>query len=168
MSATDKKLSAAKLAMAGMMAAMVFVATYFLKLPVPMANGYVHLGDAFILLGAGMLGMIGVPAAALGSALADILLGYTVYAIPTLIIKGLTAYVAVLGCRMKNPFARIGVLIAAEMCMVVGYFAFEAILLGAGFSAALASVPGNLLQGASGVAIAAALLPVLKKAKLPM
>ena len=38
------------LAFGGMMAALVFVATYFFKLPVSITQGYIHLGDGFILL----------------------------------------------------------------------------------------------------------------------
>ena len=43
------------LALSGMMAALVFVATYFFKLPVSITQGYIHLGDGFILLGASLL-----------------------------------------------------------------------------------------------------------------
>lgn len=168
MATQRKKISTLTLALAGMMAAMVFVATYFLKLPVPMTSGYVHLGDAFILIGAGLLGAISIPAAALGSMLADILLGYTVYAVPTLVCKGLVAYVAVLGARNKSIFAQIGMMVLAEVCMVAVYFLCEATFLGYGFAGAAANIVGNLTQGASGVIIAAVLLPVLKRAKLPL
>ena len=168
MSKTKKPLSVLTLAMAGMMAAMVFVATYFLKLPVPMTSGYVHLGDAFVLIGAGLLGPIAIPAAALGSMLADVLMGYSVYAIPTLLCKGLVAYVVVLGNRFKSLWAQLGLMVLAEMCMVAVYFACEATLLGYGLGGALANVTGNLVQGASGVVIAAVLLPALKRAKLPL
>ena len=34
-----------RIALSGMMAALIFVATYFVKLPMAMTNGYVHLGD---------------------------------------------------------------------------------------------------------------------------
>ena len=76
------------LALSGMMAALVFVATYFFKLPVSITQGYIHLGDGFILLGASLLGWASVPAAAIGSALADLLGGYTLYILPTFVIRG--------------------------------------------------------------------------------
>ena len=69
----------ARLALCGMMAALIFVATYFVKLPMAMTNGYVHLGDGFILLSASMLGWAAVPAAAVGSMLADLMGGYAMY-----------------------------------------------------------------------------------------
>ena len=53
------------LALGGLMAAMVCVATSFFKLPVPITQGYIHLGDAFVLVSAAILGPVGVAAAAL-------------------------------------------------------------------------------------------------------
>ena len=55
------------LAMGGMMGALIFVATYMIKLPVSITQGYIHLGDGFILLGAALLGPLAIPAAAIGS-----------------------------------------------------------------------------------------------------
>ena len=77
------------LAMGSMLAALIFVATYFIKLPVSITQGYIHLGDGFVLLGACLLGAPAIPAAAIGSMLADLLGGYTVYCLPTFLIKGL-------------------------------------------------------------------------------
>lgn len=45
-----KKLSVQKLTLCGVMAALVFVMTYFPKIPVPVTGGYVHLGDGAIFL----------------------------------------------------------------------------------------------------------------------
>ena len=87
------------LALGGMMASLVFVATYFFKLPVSITQGYIHLGDGFILLGASLLGWASIPAAAIGSALADLLGGYTLYILPTFVIKGLVAAMAVYALR---------------------------------------------------------------------
>lgn len=50
-----------KLAFGGMMAALVFAATYLFKIPISITQGYIHLGDAFILLGAGAAGLDGDP-----------------------------------------------------------------------------------------------------------
>ncbi|MEA5015809.1 MAG: ECF transporter S component [Candidatus Limiplasma sp.] len=154
------------LAMGGLLAAVVFVSTAFLKLPIPMAQGYVHLGDGFILLGAALMGYVAVPAAALGSLLADLLLGFVPYALPTFVIKGAMAAVAVLAVRQKNIALRILLLILAEAVMVFGYFVAEGWLLGLGAAGAWASVPGNAVQGGSGVVIALALMPMLRRIKL--
>lgn len=151
------------LAMGGMLAALIFVATCFLKLPIPMSGGYVHLGDGFILLGAALLGFLSVPAAALGSLLSDLLLGYTAYALPTFFLKGAVAAVAVAAMKRHHLLPRALLLLLAEAVMVGGYFLVEWLLLGYGFSGALANVLGNAVQGLSGVVIALGLRPMLKR-----
>ena len=155
-----------KLAMCGMMAAVIFVMTYFVKLPMPMTNGYVHLGDGFILLAASMLGWAAVPAAAIGSMLADLLGGYAMYILPTFLIKGAVAAVAVLGLRHKSTWVNVLGLIAAEAVMVGGYFLVEWLALGYGFAAACASLAGNAMQGLSGVVLGVLLIPLMKRVKL--
>ncbi len=155
-----------KLAFGGMMAALVFVATYFFKLPVSITQGYIHLGDGFILLGASLLGWASVPAAAIGSALADLLGGYTLYILPTFVIKGLVAAVAVGALRAKRPYwLTVALLAVAELLMVAGYFVTEWLLLGYGLAAAAGAVAPNLVQGLSGVALGAVLIPLLRRVK---
>lgn len=155
-----------KLAMCGVMAALIFVATYFVKLPMAMTNGYVHLGDGFILLAASLLGWAAVPAAAIGSMLADLMGGYAIYLLPTFLIKGAVAAVAVLALRGRHEWLRVLGLVAAEAVMVGGYFVTEWLPLGYGLAAASASVLGNVMQGLSGVVIGLLLIPLLKRIKL--
>ncbi len=79
-----------KIIYTGLMTALVLIATLFFKIPVPFTNGYVHLGDSMIFVAAIILGWKGGAfAAGVGSAFADILGGYTHWALPTLIIKAL-------------------------------------------------------------------------------
>lgn len=156
-----------QLALGGMMAALVFIATYLLKIPAT-PQGYIHLGDGFILLGAALLGWTAVPAAALGSMLADLLGGYTVYCLPTFLIKAATAAVAVFAMAKRRPFWMELLLFAvAEIVMAGGYFVAEWLFLGYGMPAATAAVVPNLIQGFSGVAIAGVLLPLMRRANLP-
>lgn len=151
-----------RLTLGGVMAALVLVSTLFLKLPIPMANGYVHLGDGLILLGSALVGMVNVPAAAIGSLLSDLILGFGEYAPVTFLIKGLVALCAVYALREKRAWLRVLLLLLCESLMVAGYFAFEWPVFG--LAAAVASLPGNAVQGLSGVIVCAALLPVLRKA----
>lgn len=65
---TDKRIR--KLAFGGVFTALIAVATMFLKLPVPITSGYVHLGDGMIFAASAYLGPWGAVAGALGSALA--------------------------------------------------------------------------------------------------
>lgn len=154
------------LAFGGMMAALVFVATYFFKLPVSITQGYIHLGDGFILLGAALLGWWGVPAAAVGSALADLMGGYTLYILPTFVIKGLVAAAAVLALRGRKPYwLTVLMLAGSELVMVAGYFVTEWLLLGYGLAAAASAVGPNVVQGISGVAIGAVLIPLMRRVR---
>lgn len=154
------------LAFGGMMAALVFVATYFFKLPVSITQGYIHLGDGFILLGAALLGWWGVPAAAVGSALADLMGGYTLYILPTFVIKGLVAAAAVLVLRGRKPYwLTVLMLAGSELVMVAGYFVTEWLLLGYGLAAAASAVGPNVVQGISGVAIGAVLIPLMRRVR---
>ena len=67
-------------------AALIFVVTLFVKVPIPL--GYANLGDGVIFLAAVFLPRKEAAlAAAVGSALADLMGGFPVWIIPTLIIK---------------------------------------------------------------------------------
>ena len=163
----QKRTNVLKLANSGMLAALIFVATYFFKIPVSVTQGYIHLGDGFILLGAAMLGPAAIGAAAVGSMLADLLGGYTLYLLPTFLIKGAVAAVAVWCYAKERPmWLQILLLIVAELVMVGGYFVVEWLVLGYGWAAAVGALIPNMVQGASGVIIAAVLNPLVKKLPL--
>ena len=156
-----------KLVLSALMAALVYVATSIIQIPSPV-NGYVNLGDCFVLLSGWLLGpWWGGAAGGIGSMLADLLLGYGHYAPGTLIIKGLMALV---GALIFKAFGKssVGALISglvSEIIMVAGYFGYAALRLGKGIGAA-ASVPGNLVQGAVGLIAGFLLLQVARRTHL--
>lgn len=159
-----KNLSVKKLCLAGVMAALVFVMTYLPKVPVIVTGGYVHLGDGAIFLATLLLGPLGIPAAAIGSGLSDLLGGYMVYVLPTMVIKALVALVAWKVWKEGSWLRAVIAFAAAEAVMVLGYFAFEAVMYGV--AAAWAAVGPNCLQGIAGVVIGLvchALYPRLKQ-----
>lgn len=159
---SNGKTNVQRLALGGLMAALVCVATSFFKLPVPITQGYIHLGDAFVLVSAAILGPLGVAAGAIGSMLADLLGGYFQYLLPTFVIKGLVALVAYAGLKASKPFwVEWLVLIVAEAVMVLGYFLAECLMYGAA-SAAGAVLP-NVVQAIGGVVIGALLIPVFRR-----
>ena len=82
-------------------AALVAVATLFLHVPIPMEAGYCNLGDGVILASGALLGPWAAAAAALGSALADLLLGYMAYAPVTAVRKGAMGLMAGLCAPQK-------------------------------------------------------------------
>ena len=140
-----------KLALGGVMAALVFVRTYVPKIPVPVTGGYIHLGDGMIFLAAMLLGPQAVAAAALGRALSDLVGGYMAYLLPTAIIKGLVALIAWKCCRREHWLQTLVAFILAELAMVAGYFLFEAVMYGV--PAAIGAVGPNMIQGLGGVVV---------------
>ena len=129
-------------------------------------DGYINLGDCVVLLGAFLLGPVyGAAAGGIGSALADILSGYAVFAPGTFVIKALIAVIAALIMKAlgsKTKAAPIVASIAGEAWMVLGYFLYESIFLGYGLAAA-GSIGGNAIQAVAGVVLASALYAVLSK-----
>ena len=144
-----------KLVLSALMAALVYVATSIIQIPSPV-NGYVNLGDCFVLLSGWLLGPW------------YLLSGYGHYVPGTLIIKGLDALVAALIFRAlgRGKTAMLVSGIVGETIMVLGYFAYASMILGKGLAAA-ASIPGNIVQGIAGIAIGLALAVLLQKAKAP-
>ncbi len=150
------KIKTQQLTMAGVLAALVFVATLFLSVPV--GYGYIHLGDTFVYFCGALLGPFGALPAALGSMLADLSAGYVIYALPTLIIKGLDALVVALLItllkrrRTEGKLNLLDLIMATApggIVMVVGYFLTELFLYGYG-GAAAAVVP-NIVQAVGGI-----------------
>ena len=155
-----------KLVLAALMAALTYVATSIVQIPSPM-QGYVNLGDCIVLLSGWILGQWwGAAAGGIGSTLVDLLGGYGHYAPGTLIIKGCMALVAALIVKaMKESKASYVIsAVVSEAIMVVGYFAYSAVLLGGGWGGS-PSMPGHLVQGAMGMVIGLVLLVVLKRSK---
>ena len=142
------------------------MATNIIRVPIPATDGYINLGDCVVLLGAFLLGPVyGAAAGGIGSALADILSGYAVFAPCTFVIKALIAVIAAailkaLGSKTKA--APIAASIAGEAWMVLGYFLYESIFLRYGLAAA-GSIGGNAIKAVAGVILASALYAVLSK-----
>lgn len=130
-----------------MLIAVVFLATTLIR--IPLVNGYVNLGDSFILLSSIILGSSPVVfiSAGLGAALSD-LIAYPHYMIATFIIKVIVAFsvwfISVKLMKTSKWGLYIGFAVA-ELLMVLGYFVFEAFVYGLGIS--VVNIPWNLLQG---------------------
>jgi len=147
-----KNLSVKKLTLCGMMAALVCVLTIFPHIPIPAGSGYIHLGDGMILLAVMLLGPLGIPAAAVGSMLADLLV-FPAYAPATFIIKGLVALVAWLMYRREHIGRTIIGFVVAEAVMVAGYFVYEWFVVP---EYAVIDIVGNSIQGLAGAALGVA------------
>lgn len=145
--------------------AFITLLTLFPQIPIAAGSGYIHMGDAFIITAAYFIGVYGVPAAAIGSILADIISGYSIYVPATFIIKGLMAFTTYLLLRKNNNIA--GVIFAAVICEIImsaGYFLYDTVIYG--FAAAAVTLPFSLIQAGAGIIIGSALCLVIKKLNL--
>lgn len=155
-----------KIVFAALLAALACVATMIIKIPTPL-GGYIHAGDAIVVLAGFLLGPVwGALAAGLGSGLADVISGYVLYAPGTFVIKAVVALLAgwIIGTKLiKNEFAKALVAgIIGGIVMVGGYMLYEAVFMGFGIGAA-ANIPMNCIQGAFGAVAGAALYIALSK-----
>ncbi len=155
-----------KIIIAAMLSAVIAVATMIIRIPSP--TGYVNFGDPFVLIAGWLLGPFGILAAAIGSALADFLSSYTIYIIPTFIIKGCMALCAWLlfkgiskGGKKHIIGSYITSAVIAETIMITGYFVFEAIFFNP--MLAVQSVLGNVFQGLTGIVAGTLLIGAIKK-----
>jgi len=168
-----KDNAAMQLILTGLMMAMIVVATMLIVIPIPFANGYIHFGDAMIFLSVLILGWKrGAVAAGVGSALADLLVGYAVWAPWTLVIKG--AMGAVMGLfimkAMRKPgksifgvpvYQLIGMILAG-IFMAAGYFVAGGVIYG-NFIVSAMGIPWNIAQFCVGLMIASLVAAALYK-----
>lgn len=148
--------------------AIVFLGVFIIKFPGPF--GYAHIGDSMIFLAVLMLGgKRGAVSGGLGAALADIVSGYTIWAVPTLICKALMALV--MGAMVKHhAFGLKGralwilSAVAGGLTQGIAYVLFWFALFGK--AAAIAAVPGLIFQTVSGIIIAFVISEALQKTSL--
>ena len=156
-----------KLTFAAIMAALTFIATRFTQIPIG-ALGYVHAGDALVLLCAFIPGSTyGILAAGIGSMLADITSGYMIYALPTFIIKALMCLCVVLLSNKQKPLSYRTILGMVLGCilMMLGYFIFDYFVMGYRELAVVQMIFASWTQAIFGLVCAYVLLVALVKAK---
>ncbi len=93
---TEKKaaLTTIRLLITAVFTALVCIATMVLSTYVPQTRGYFNIGETMVYVTALLFGpFVGAFAGGVGSMLADILLGYYVYAPATLVIKALEGFI---------------------------------------------------------------------------
>ena len=147
------KKSLLKITYTAIFTAIIMLCTMLIKFSTGLGEGYIHFGDCFIYLTACILPFpYCLVASALGGALADILGGYAVWAIPTAIIKILIALPLMLICK-RNQSSKIlnvktaSTTIISGVISIVGYFVTECILYSV--ASATLSIIGNTIQAVS-------------------
>ncbi len=148
------------IALTSMFIAMITLITMYGMIPI--AWGYLNLGDSIIMLLATVLAPTHVfIVGSVGSALADVFLGYSQYALFTFFIKGfegiIVGYLFVyfrINAKKTIPFLVGGLWIA------IGYGAVDAFLY-SDWGVGVASTSINLIQGLSSAIIAGLLTGII-------
>ena len=157
----ESKTSTRQLTLAALFMALTTVATMVIHIPVPATQGFVNVGDSFVLL-SGLLfsHYYGALIGGVGSALADLFLGYTIFAPVTLIVKAIEALLASYIDR-GNTVSRVIAVIIGVTSMVFGYFIFEVFMFD--LPVALSAVIPNSIQGIVSAGLALLLYPIVRR-----
>lgn len=145
-----------------MMAALVFIGTYFFKIPT--SFGYTHLGDCMIILAVCIFGTRrGALAGAIGAGLSDILGGYAVWAVPTILFKSLWAIIMGFVAYKLLPNTKFNWLIGAILGGIVHITCYTLIKIPLyGMAYAIARIPVITGQTICGIVFGGILYGVLR------
>ena len=143
----------------GLGIAIVFCGTYFFIIPNQL-GGYMNLGDGFILLFSSVVSPLGgFLIGGVGSAIADLVSGFGIYAPFTLVIKGLEGYFVAKCCKKMNRFV---CYVIGCFIMIFGYFLVDWFMQGS-FVVAITGLPTNLMQSICALVIVVLLQRIVKK-----
>jgi uncharacterized membrane protein len=163
-----------RIASLAILTALTAVFTYIVRIPIARTGGYLNLGDVIIYFTAFTFGPVSaLVAGGLGTAITDLISGYSQWAPISLLAHGLQGLAAGLIASISrnentytfNPFWIIAAL-AGTVVMAGGYLAAQILMLGVG--AALFELPWNLLQNLIGVAGAIPLTIAVRRAYPPV
>lgn len=150
--------SALRIALLAVMTALVTVFTIIPKIYTPVVEGYISLCDVVICFAAYLFGpWVGAIAGGVGTALADLLSGFALWAPFSLLIHGLQALAIGLIARKKKDEMMPSLVrmilggLVGIIIMVGGYYLAAALLYG--FVPALTEIPFNLIQSSVGVVL---------------
>ncbi|MBG9979878.1 ECF transporter S component [Facklamia sp. DSM 111018] len=148
------------LVLAAIFAAITTIFTMLVRIPIPNGQGYLNIGDGILMTASLLFGpFIGFGVGGIGSALADILSGYAMYAPFTFAVKGIEAFLA--GYLFHKCHIKWMATLIAGIVMAGGYFATDFLLYDLG--AASVGLPMNIGQGVLGSLMASLLYPILNK-----
>lgn len=153
------------LTLTALFAALIFVGTYFFKIPLSFAGGYTHLGDGLLIVAVLFLGTRrGTLAAAIGMGLSDLIGGYMIWVLPTICLKSLWAFMVGLFafkfCKGKAYGWYLGAFLGG-LLQIVGYTLIKIPIYGQ--KPALIELPILSVQTIAGCVIAAVIYHVVRK-----
>ena len=156
-----------KIVIGAMIMCLTMLMTVAVRIPVPLTQGYVHLGDSMVFFGVMIMGRkYGAICGGFGAARADVIGGFAMWAPWTLAIKAMTAFImgTVLRDREVTTAKEIASIIAGGLVMVAGYFVAEGIMYG-NWGVAAIGIPWNVGQFALGGIISIVLTAALSRTK---
>ena len=136
--------------------ALACLTTLFVRIPLP-SRGYFNVGDVAVVFGGLLLGFMNprqgvwwaLGACGLGSALADILGGFAVFAPLTFAAKGAEGALAALAAS-RSGAAQYVLLGLGGLAMIGVYFIGETLMPNIGLQGAVAEIPANVIQAVGG------------------
>jgi len=139
------------------LAVVVALITLFIRIPLP-SRGYFNFGDVAVVFSGLVLGSLspkkafwwGAGAGGLGSALADIIGGFGMFAPITLVAKGVEGGLCAMASS-RSKFSRWVLLLLGGAAMVACYFIAEAIMPNIGLQGAVSEIIPNLIQAGGGI-----------------
>ena len=139
------------------LAVVVALITLFIRIPLP-SRGYFNFGDVAVVFSGLVLGSMsrkrsfwwGAGAGGLGSALADVIGGFGMFAPITLIAKGAEGGLCALASS-RQKFGRWVLLLLGGAAMVACYFTAEAFMPNIGLQGAVSEIIPNLIQAGGGI-----------------
>jgi uncharacterized membrane protein len=167
---SKSKTSTRDLVETALLIALVFVATRFIniRLPISSNGGLVHLGNTMLFISAIVFGKKkGAIAGAFGMSLFDLLSEWAIWTPFTFVVRGVMGYIIGKiawsnGRKGNNTIINIVGIAISGVWMIFGYYITEVILYG-NYITPLGSVLGNITQIVVGIVIGVPIAKILKK-----
>ncbi len=163
----NKPINIRRITLTALMAALIFVLTYIPVIPLG-PGGFVHLGDVGITFAAAAFGpWVAMVAGGLGTAFADIALGYAQWAVFSFIVHGVQG--AALGLIIGQRLTWVKAVLATLASIVIiagGYFLAGIPLIGV--AASWTYIPANIVQALSGSVVGLPLYWAVRHAYPPI
>lgn len=169
----QNKINVRDLVMSSLLVALVFIATRFINIRIPISinGGLIHLGTAMLFIVAFLFGKgKAAIAGAVGMFIFDIVSGWGAWAPFTFVVRGVMGYlvgtIAFLNNKNGNNVAlNLLAIVIGSVWMIAGYYLTEGLLYG-NWLAPVTSIPGNLTQIVVGAIISIPVTIAVKKTKM--
>jgi len=135
---------------------LIALITLFIRIPLP-SRGYFSLGDVAVVFSGLVLAnankktvLLSFFVAAIGSAMADVVGGFAIFAPLTFFAKGLESMFVNLSFN-RSPIIKYTFLFFSAVAMVSVYFVFETLMPNIGLQLAVQEIIPNIVQAIGGI-----------------